>query len=305
MLYVYRRVSSLGARDLADAVMLQGTMCRRTRGKLLRDAVAGDHVVCWGSNFAAVAGTLTLNNVPHISKFTEAQRLREKNIPTIEVSRTKPRDVIAVAAVKPPFVPNRFNVAAGNYDVLEAQGFVVRVSDFIRVETQRRVEYNLQPAPLPVLVETWLARKNNHVGGNDLLADNLDNPHFYSKKLDLVEEYRLHMFNGKSIRAGKKVQRTTRPDGRTAPHQWIRSYDAGWVIDYAGFESTKPMRELAAKALKALDLDFGAVDIGKKADGTLVVLEANRAPGVEGGTVESYARHIINWSRGVVAGQGE
>lgn len=295
MIYVFRERNSSGARDLAEGITLQGTLARRTKGERLRTLADGDSVVCWGSNFAAAQGTKTLNNVPVVNKFTEARTLREKGVPTIEVSQTRPN----VAAARPPFIPNNYQLQGGNFNLDDLAVVVSRVQQFQREELARRQAWERQPA---VPAQTWLPRKNNHVGGNDLLADTLNAPDFYSKKENITEEYRLHMFLGKSIRAGKKIQRPTRPDGRTAPHQWIRSFDAGWVIDYTGFESTKEMRELAASALTALGLDFGAVDIGRKSDGTLIVLEVNRAPGVEGGTVEAYAKKIIAWSKGELDG---
>jgi hypothetical protein len=293
MLYVYRQRNSTGARDLAEGIMLKGTLARRTKGEALRRLVPGDAVVCWGSNFAAPANIKTLNNVPPINKFSEAQKLTEKGVATIQVDRVRPAGRVVA---RPVFVENTFELQAaprlGTADAAEIAG---RLARFVAEERARRAAWELQPA---APAETWLPRRNNHIGGNDLLEENLRDPDFFSKKENIVEEYRLHMFRGKSIRAGKKVARPTRPDGRTAAHPWIRSFDAGWVIDYAGFQSTKAMRELGRKALKALDLDFGAIDMGLKADGSLIVLEVNRAPGVEGGTVESYATHIINWAAG-------
>jgi hypothetical protein len=161
---------------------------------------------------------------------------------------------------------------------------------------QAHLEVSLPPGQPAVLAETWLARRSNHVGGDDLLAE-IAQGDFYSQKEDITEEYRLHMFDKKSLRAGKKVQRPARPDG-SAPHPWIRSFDAGWIIQYDGFRSTREQRTLAAAALRALNLDFAAVDIGKKRDGSLIVLEVNRAPGVEGNTINAYARKIISWAAG-------
>jgi hypothetical protein len=282
MLYVYRRRNSTGARDLTEGILLAGTMARRTKGQSLRNLQANDAVICWGDNFAAPNGIKTLNNVPGISKFNEARKLAEKGVATIQVSQTRPAAARAVAAVRPPI-----NINGGPLTEAQARQLLAQLSAHLNA-----------PLPPAVVAETWLPRRNNHVGGNDLLEENLREADFYSKKENIVEEYRLHMFRGKSIRAGKKVQRPTRPDGRTAPHAWIRSFDAGWVIQYDNFASTKDQRALAAKALKALDLDFGAVDMGKKADGTLIVLEVNRAPGVEGGTVTAYAKHIVSWLNG-------
>jgi hypothetical protein len=290
VLYIYRRRNSTGARDLAEGIMLAGTVARRTKGQALRNLQPADVVVCWGDNFAAPAGIRTLNNAAPLSKLNEARKLAQEGVPTVAVSQIRPAAAVARPAV--PGVRPAFNLA--------------RYGQQLSEEAVRQLAAQLQAhlnVPLPagqpaVPAEIWLPRRNNHVGGNDLLQENLREADFYSKKENIIEEYRLHMFRGKSIRAGKKVQRPTRPDGRTPAHQWIRSFDAGWVIQYDGFNSTQAMRQIAAKAVKALGLDFAAVDLGKKADGTFIVLEVNRAPGVEGGTTTAYARHIVSWANG-------
>lgn len=295
MLYIFRRRNSTGARDLAEGIMMgvdggaRGIPARRTKGQALRQLTNQDQVICWGDYFAPTAGVRTLNNVEPLNKFGEAQKLNEKGVATVKVSRTQPR---VAAAPRPAFVPQGFQVNAGTYTEEQLQALLGSIQQHRTNEAARRTAWAAQPAPV---TETWLPRSNRHVGGNDLLAG-VDQPDFFSKKENIVEEYRVHMFKNKSIRAGKKVQRPTTPGG-TPSHQWIRSFDAGWIIQYDGFQSTKPMRKLARQALNALGLDFGAVDLGKTADNHLLVLEVNRAPGVEGGTVESYAKHIINWVR--------
>lgn len=133
----------------------------------------------------------------------------------------------------------------------------------------------------------WLARTSDHERGSDLL-----NPRtradYYVKKEKIVKEFRVHSFNGLSIRAGEKVK--ARPDA----HPWIRSWDAGWDVRYNGV--TPAHRAIAAKAIKALELDFGAVDIGQKENGDLFVLEVNRAPAMdEGNTAKIYAQYILEW----------
>ncbi len=287
MIYIFRSKNSTGARELAEGITLLGTLARRTKGLALRTLQNGDSVVCWGDRFAVPAGinVKVLNNIAPLSKFHEAQKLAEAGVPTIQVSRTKPADQPARAAERPMFPMRNYR----GIDLLsEAQ-----VKSLVA-----QLNAHLQ-APLPVAqpAATWLARNNNHVGGNDLLEGRA-NADYYSKKEEIVEEYRVHLFNGKSIRAGKKIQQRTRPDGRTAPHQWIRSFDAGWNIVYDGFASTKEMRAIAKKAVEALGLHFAAVDIAKKADGSLIVLEVNRAPGCEGGTVTAYAKKIVAWHKG-------
>lgn len=137
----------------------------------------------------------------------------------------------------------------------------------------------------------WLPRMYNHHGGNDLL-DPPEMPDFWVKKETLVKEYRVHWFNGRSIRAGVKV-----PREGVESHRWVRSFDSGWKVLYDGFHSTNVMRRRAQKAIQALGLQFGAVDIGEKEDGKLIVLEVNRAPGLEGNTIPTYARAIREWAK--------
>lgn len=148
----------------------------------------------------------------------------------------------------------------------------------------------------------FLPRHADHTGGIDLL-NVTRNPDYWVRKMEFTNEYRIHSFDGKSIRAGIKVVRegfalTTegawRPNANLA-HPWIKSWDGGWRISYKNFRSTVPMRNLAHKAVGALKLTFGAVDMAETVDGKLFVLEVNRAPGVEGTTIEAYADTINKW----------
>jgi hypothetical protein len=143
----------------------------------------------------------------------------------------------------------------------------------------------------------WLPRKNNHQGGSDLLRPP-SNPDYYVKKYEITKEFRVHVFRSgetySSIRAGLKVPR----DGvdSSARHPWIRSYDAGWRLDYGQacqLVLRQSVRDEAKKAIKALSLDFGAVDVGVTPDGRPLVLEVNRAPGNEGNTTRTYATKFI------------
>lgn len=297
MIFIYRRAASEGADTLAEEILLQGTRAKRTRGKLLATVTANDYLVCWGDPVENGALPVVLpknrflNNTAIISKFTEAQTLKAAGVRTVEVSRTKP---VGRAVARPAYIGAKLALNGGNFDLRDLEGISRAITVFQQQERERMRQHEAQPA---VPAETWLARRNNHIGGADLLAAP-QAPDYYSKKEDIVEEYRLHMFLGKSIRAGVKTKQQTRPDGRTPAHEWIRSFDAGWKINYQGFKSNEAMRKISADALKALKLDFGAVDLGKLRDGSFIVLEVNRAPGVEGGTTETYAKKIIAWSKG-------
>jgi hypothetical protein len=133
----------------------------------------------------------------------------------------------------------------------------------------------------------WLPRRNRHVGGNDLLRA----PDFYARRERLVHEFRVHTFQGRSLRAGEKIHRVGID---FQPHPWIRAHQTGWRVSYRGV--AKPIRRLARSAVAALGLDFGAVDIGQREDESLLVLEVNRAPGIEAGTLAAYTHAIKEWA---------
>lgn len=149
----------------------------------------------------------------------------------------------------------------------------------------------------------FLPRTFHHIGGNDLLNMNHEQADMWVLKESLTAEYRIHSFAGKSIRAGQKVVRDGfrpvteqewHPNAGLA-HPWIRSFDGGWRINYDGFASTPAMRGLASRAVKALGLTFGAVDLGLRSDGDLIVLEVNTAPGIEGNSIPAYVKAITKW----------
>lgn len=144
----------------------------------------------------------------------------------------------------------------------------------------------------------YLPRQFQHVGGNDLLNMDKNRVDYWSKQETFLEEYRIHSFDGRSIRAGKKVHRDGFKLVEAADfkpnvglvHPWIRSFDGGWRIVYDGFKSTSDMRNAAHAAVKALGLTFGAVDVAKRMNGTFCVLEVNSAPGLEGNTTTAYVK---------------
>lgn len=149
-----------------------------------------------------------------------------------------------------------------------------------------------------------LPRTLQHQGGHDLLI-RPTHPDYQVVKEPFVKEFRLHSFAGRSIRAGVKVPREGftpcselewRPDASLV-HPWVRSFDAGWRVNYDGFKSTNDLRGLAHKAVKALNLTFGAVDIAQLSNGSLKVLEVNRAPGIDGNTIAAYTRAITRWMK--------
>ena len=157
--------------------------------------------------------------------------------------------------------------------------------------------YALQRAAVPTVAaiigrpeQGYLGRSFFHHGGSDLLNPPA-RPNYWVRKEEIAREYRLHIFKGQSIRAGRKV-------AEEGAHPWIRSLAAGWTIHYDGHGVRAKHRDVAKAAVAALGLDFGAVDVAERPDGSVFVLEVNRAPGLEGQTVVAYQQAVMRWLNG-------
>ena len=113
----------------------------------------------------------------------------------------------------------------------------------------------------------------------------------YTKYIPKAEEYRLHVFRGNVFFVQRKARNKEVPDDKV---NWkVRNHGNGFIYsnqDVKVFSQGKAHRE-AIKAVEALGLDFGAVDIvyNRNKD-THYVLEVNTAPGLTGSTLEAYAR---------------
>lgn len=114
----------------------------------------------------------------------------------------------------------------------------------------------------------------------------------FTRYFPKVQEIRVHVADGQILAVAEKRKRLGQPGD-----YWIRSHSRGWIFAEARAEFGEA-REVARSAVKALNLDFGAVDIGIADNGASVVFEVNTAPGLEGRTLESYAAYF----RGAVNG---
>lgn len=130
-------------------------------------------------------------------------------------------------------------------------------------------------------------------------------------RMIFTHEYRVHAFEGRGIRSGEKVIR----DGfsiaasddqwesnliaggpNLLAHPWIRTWNTGWRVKYEGFKTNARLRNTALAAVKALELTFGAVDIGYNvADERYYVIKVNRAPILDEISLRSYVRAIQRW----------
>lgn len=102
-------------------------------------------------------------------------------------------------------------------------------------------------------------------------------------------EYRVHVVNGKVIDTQRKIR-----DMSKEVLSWkIRSHENGFMFARGGISRDKAREKVCIDAIKALGLDFGAVDVIQDKDGQYYVLEVNTAPGLEGQTINSYQEAFL------------
>jgi hypothetical protein len=106
------------------------------------------------------------------------------------------------------------------------------------------------------------------------------------------DEYRIHVMLGKVIYVQRKALRTDelRPD---EPDFTIRNHDNGFIFTTGGIQAPDRVLDASIRAVAALGLDFGAVDIKyhQRRD-AYAVLEINTAPGLTGSTIEAYTNTL-------------
>jgi glutathione synthase/RimK-type ligase-like ATP-grasp enzyme len=110
----------------------------------------------------------------------------------------------------------------------------------------------------------------------------------FTKYFKRKQEFRIHVWGNDVLDIQlKKKRRGEEADPR------IRSHNNGWVFCREGVVCPEQVSTAAVEAVRALGLDFGAVDIGwNERKQTAAVFEVNTAPGVEGTTLDRYVSKI-------------
>jgi hypothetical protein len=131
----------------------------------------------------------------------------------------------------------------------------------------------------------------------------------YTEAIDKGREYRVHvgMSNTGDPRIIDITRKIRKPDA-TGDRPFIWNHDNDFIFVREGVnESTIPrdLFQVAVRALRAVGLQYGAVDIVCPRRGRLAptqvacyALEVNSAPGMEGTTVDRYAAYFDHLLRG-------
>lgn len=109
----------------------------------------------------------------------------------------------------------------------------------------------------------------------------------YVQYIPKAEEYRIHVMNDEAFFIQRKARTKDVPDDKV---NWqVRNHANGFIYAHKDVNVADEARAMAVKAVKALGLDFGAVDlIYNEKKNKYFVLEINTAPGLFGTTLEKY-----------------
>lgn len=189
--------------------------------------------------------------------------------------------------------PDKIAVAVNKLTALSTmQAAGVRVPEFTReAPTARR--------------GIWLARHSLTGSGGDgiqVVREGEDIPAapLYVGYVRKTAEYRLHVAFGEVVFCQLKLRKND--NQQSDDQKLIRNYDNGWVFAPRPVEELPlTVKEEAVKAVTALGLDFGAVDmIMSKKDNLPFVLEVNTAPGLSSPTLKAaYERVFKENLRGI------
>ena len=146
-------------------------------------------------------------------------------------------------------------------------------------------------------LKTYCRRMLSSHSGNGIIicndSDKLVSAPLYTLHTKHKHEYRVHVFRDQILDVQQKKKKLGYGNGNG-----IRNHSNGWVYARAEIAPSEELLSSARRAVNLLGLDFGAVDIGHRLiDNKFFVFEVNTAPGLEGTTLDKYAKAIYNYYR--------
>jgi glutathione synthase/RimK-type ligase-like ATP-grasp enzyme len=201
-------------------------------------------------------------------------------------------------------VPSWGNADINNYDAVARACDKIVALQTMKEAGVRTVEFTTNRTE----VGAWLEAGDSvysrtltrgHAGNGIIISnsnDEIPDAPLYTRGIESNVEYRVHVFNGKAIDYAKKIP--LEGSELTVEVSKIKSHSRGWT--FARNVKLRPsVQEEAVKAVTALGLDFGAVDIiiNPKNKNRPHVLEVNTSPGLEEGgrTLDIYVEAITNY----------
>ena len=213
-----------------------------------------------------------------------------------------PRDAVVCygagrITASPAYTLNRL---CSHYNKLE-QGMLLRTA--LQENT-----LEIMPLDFPRGLEPgkcYLGRKIQHTKGKDITvaieswqAETLlrsGKADFFTPYVPSIKEYRVWVYRNRHLGTYEKV--LTRPEDFK---KIGRNYANGFDFSHRESENVpETLKDVAKRAILALNLDFGAVDILETPEHQFIVLEVNSAPGVSNErrrVIQNLAHRIVRWA---------
>lgn len=160
----------------------------------------------------------------------------------------------------------------------------------------------------PAIAQMWLLEDNSFVMARTILnghgaaglvvldpengLDGFVKAPLYTKYIPKKDEYRVHVFKDKVIDVQKKALKEEFIEAnRGNINHKVRNLENGYIYKRGDVVAPDDVLQQSIKVVKAIGLDFGAVDIiFNHKQQKAFVLEVNSAPGLEGTTLENYSK---------------
>jgi len=231
--------------------------------------------------------------------------------------------------------PDKIRLNRNKFETLKRlKNHKVNVADFVDAgSVLKALKDKKSPVSLPLV-----GRRKFHQGGKGFWMCITETQiktaiehgaQYFQNYMDIIDEYRLHIFDGKLINAQKKVERKNMADAYKEQHTTriqniankndvkldkntmdyvlgnlgkreehpdliIRSNSRGYKFSQLDIgklaKSNEPLVDIAIKAVEAIGLNFGAVDCCTLADGGVAIIEVNTGPGLQGTPFKAYVQ---------------
>lgn len=200
------------------------------------------------------------------------------------------RDVVDGFIINMPESVKKASNKLETFEAIKNAGWGDDIPEYV-TEAQEAVKW------LPKGIVVCRTTLHGHSGEGIVLAsapEEIVGAPLYVKYIPKKRELRIHVNENEVFFVQEKRRNTDVPDDKV---DWkIRNHQNGFIYANQDVEVPDVAKDMAQRAITALDLSFGAVDMiyNEKWD-RWYVLEVNTAPGLQGTTLQKYVEMLSGY----------
>lgn len=208
-----------------------------------------------------------------VNKLKTFEQLQDEEIPVVPFTSSKETAEDWLLSGEKVFVRHKLTGHSG--EGIE----VIKSEEHLDTNQLQRISSELSAIGYDSLSQVV----NGEIESLDNESIELPDAPLYTIGISNAGEYRVHVFDGDVILYQKKSRRVD-DDGNVVTAEGaeadVRNLASNWIYRTGNLKPLERVENLAIDAIRALNLDFGAVDIIMDNDGEVYVLEVNSAPGL-------------------------